>query len=105
MFVLSFKEKNMNIIEIYTGEIEVELNLVHTKLAELKAKVRGLSDTERLNSFENVQELEDIANDMVSKVKELQKDMEDSWKQIQDDVQSSHNTVDDAFARLNRSLA
>jgi len=95
----------MNIIEIYTGEIEVELNLVHTKLAELKAKVEGLSDTERLNSFENVQELEDIANDMVSKVKELQKDMEDSWKQIQDDVQSSHDTVDDAFARLNRSLA
>ncbi|MDY0233777.1 MAG: hypothetical protein RBS11_07030 [Sulfurimonas sp.] len=95
----------MNIIEIYTGEIEVELNLVHTKLAELKAKVRSLSDTQRLNSFENVQELEDIANDMVSKVKELQKDMEDSWKQIQDDVQSSHDTVDDAFARLNRSLA
>jgi Leucine-rich repeat (LRR) protein len=94
----------MSTIETYKQEIEAELDLAREKLVELKTKIRSLSDAKRLESIEEVEELEQMASDMKSKLKELSVEMEDSWEQIKDDIDSSRNTINDAFARLNRSL-
>ncbi|MDD5401635.1 MAG: hypothetical protein PHQ93_10680 [Sulfurimonas sp.] len=94
----------MSTIETYKHEIETELDLIRGKLVELKTKIRSFSDVERLDSIEEVEELEKMANDMMTKVKELSEEMEDSWKQIKGDIESSKNRINDAFARLNRAL-
>lgn len=94
----------MNTIETYKQEIETELDLAREKLVELKTKIRGLSDVERLESIEEVEGLEEMANDMRTKIKELNEVMEDSWEQIKGDIESSRNTINEAFERLNRSL-
>lgn len=94
----------MSTIETYKQEIETELDLAREKLVELKTKIRGLSDVERLESIEEVEGLEEMANDMRTKVKELNEVMEDSWEQIKGDIESSRNTINEAFERLNRSL-
>ncbi len=94
----------MNIIEKYKQEIEAELDLAREKLVELKMKIRGFSDVERLNSLEEVEGLEKMIIDMRTKLKELTVEMEDSWKQIKGDIDSSKKTIDEAFERLNRSL-
>jgi chromosome segregation ATPase len=94
----------MSTIETYKQEIETELDLVREKLIELKTKIRGLSDVERLESIEEVEGLEEMANDMRTKIKELNEVMEDSWEQIKGDIESSRNTINEAFERLNRSL-
>jgi chromosome segregation ATPase len=91
-------------IETYKQEIEADIDLAREKLVELKIKIKGLSDAKRLESIEEVEGLEQMASDMKSKLKELTVEMEDSWEQIKDDINSSKNTIDDAFARLNRSL-
>jgi hypothetical protein len=85
----------MSTIETYKQEIETELELVHEKLVELKATIRGFSDVERL---------EKMANDMMTKIRELNVEMEDSWEQIKGDIDSSRNKINEAFARINRSL-
>lgn len=41
----------MSTIETYKEEIETELDLVREKMIELKTKIRGLSDVERLESM------------------------------------------------------
>jgi len=94
----------MSTIETYKQEIETELDLVREKLIELKTKIRGLSDVERLDSIEEVEGLEEMISDMKSKIKELNEEMEDSWEQIKGDIESSRNTINEAFERLNRSL-
>lgn len=94
----------MSTIETYKQEIETELDLAREKLVELKTKIRGLSDVERLESIEEIEGLEEMANDMRTKVKELNEVMEDSWEQIKGDIESSRNTINEAFERLNRSL-
>ncbi len=94
----------MSTIETYKQEIETELDLAREKLVELKTKIRGLSDAERLESIEEVEGLEEMANDMRTKIKELNEEMEDSWEQIKGDIESSRNTINEAFERLNRSL-
>jgi hypothetical protein len=35
---------------------------------------------------------------------ELSEEMEDFWEQIKGDIDSSRNTINESFARLNRSL-
>ncbi|MCX6061647.1 MAG: hypothetical protein NT103_05285 [Campylobacterales bacterium] len=94
----------MSTIETYKQDIETELDLVREKLVELKAKIRGFSDVERLDSIEEVEELEKMASDMRTKIKELNEDMEDSWEQIKSDIDSSRNRINESFGRLNRSL-
>lgn len=94
----------MIIIEIYKQEIETELDLVREKLVELKTKIRGLSDTKRLESMEEFKSLEAMASGMKTKLKKLDVEMEDSWEQIKNDIDSSRNRINDAFACLNRSL-
>ncbi len=94
----------MSTIETYKQEIETELDLVREKLVELKAKIRGFSDVERLDSIEEVEELEKMASDMRTKIKELNEDMEDSLNQIKSDIDSSRTKINDSFAMLNRSL-
>lgn len=94
----------MSTIGTYKQEIETELDLAREKLVELKAKIRGFSDVERLDSLEEVEELEKMASDMRSKIKELNEDMEDSWEQIKGDIDSSRKKINETFARLNRSL-
>ncbi len=94
----------MSTIEKYKQEIENELDHTREKLVELKAKIRGFSDVERLESIEEVEGLEKMASDMRAKIKELNVEMEDSWEQIKGDIDSSRNKIDEAFARLNRSL-
>lgn len=94
----------MSTIETYKQDIETELDLVGEKLVELKAKIRGFSDVERLDSIEEVEELEKMASDMRTKIKELNEDMEDSWEQIKSDIDSSRNRINESFGRLNRSL-
>lgn len=94
----------MSTIETYKQEIETELDLAREKIVELKEKIRGFSDVERIQSLEDIEELEKIASDMRAKIKELNADMEDSWGQIKGDIDSSRNTINEAFARLNRSL-
>jgi len=94
----------MNTIEKYKLEIETELDHVREKLVELKSKIRGFSDAERLDSIQEVEELEQIADEMRIKLKELNVEMEDSFEQIKGDIDSSRSTIDEAFARLNRSL-
>ena len=94
----------MRTIEVYKKEIETELDLAREKLDELKAKIRGFSDVERIASLEDIEELEKIANEMRTKIKEFNEDMEDSWKQIKGDIDSSRKKINEAFARLNRSL-
>lgn len=94
----------MSTIETYKQEIETELDLVREKLVELKAKIRGFSDVERLDSLEEVEGLEKMASDMRTKIKELNEDMEDSWEQIKGDIDSSRNRINESFAMLNRSL-
>lgn len=94
----------MSTIETYKQEIETELDLAREKIVELKEKIRGFSDVERIQSLEDIEELEKIASDMRTKIKELNADMEDSWGQIKGDIDSSRNTINEAFARLNRSL-
>jgi predicted nucleic acid-binding Zn-ribbon protein len=94
----------MSTIEKYKQEIETELDHTREKFIELKTKIRGFSDAKRLESIEEVEELEKMASDMRTKLNELSEEMEDSWKQIKDDIDSSRSTIDEAFARLNRSL-
>lgn len=94
----------MNTLEIYKQEIETELDHALEKLDELKAKIRGLSDVERIQSFEDVEELENIASDMRIKISELSVDMEDAWDQIKSDIDNSRNKINEAFVRLNKSL-
>ncbi|MDO9265650.1 MAG: hypothetical protein Q7U00_01070 [Sulfurimonas sp.] len=94
----------MSTIETYTQEIEAALDLAREKLVELKAKIRGFSDLERLNSVDEVEGLEKIASDIRTKIKELDKDVKDSWEQIKGDIDSSQNKIDEAFARLNRAM-
>ncbi len=47
----------MSTIETYKQEIETELDFAREKLVELKAKIRGFSDVERLDSIEEVEEV------------------------------------------------
>lgn len=94
----------MNTIEIYKQEIEAELDLAREKLDELKAKIRSFSDVERIESLDDIEELEKIASEMRTKIQDFNESMEDSWVQIKGDIDSSRNKINDAFARLNRSL-
>lgn len=94
----------MSTIETYKQEIETELDLAREKLVELKVKIRGFSDVERIQSFEKIEELEKMSSDMRTKIRELNVDMEDSWEQIKGDIDGSRNKINDAFAMLNRSL-
>ena len=94
----------MSTIEKYKQEIKTELDHTREKLVELKAKIRSFSDVKRLESIEEVEGLEKMASDMRTKIKELNVEMEDSWEQIKGDINSSKKTINDAFARLNRSL-
>lgn len=94
----------MSTIETYKQEIETQLNFALEKLVELKAKIRGLSDVERIKSIEDIEELEKMASDLRTKIKKLHVEMEASLEQIKGDIDSSRNTIDKAFARLNRSL-
>lgn len=91
-------------IEIYKQEIEADIDLAREKLAELKTKIRGLSDTKRLEVMEEVKDLEQMSSKMKIKLKELSVEMEDSWEQIKNDIDSSRKRIGDAFASLNRSL-
>lgn len=94
----------MSIIETYIQEIETELDFAREKIVELKVTIRALSDAERLDSLEEVEELEKVTSDMRTKMKELTIEMEDSWEQIKGDIDSSRNKINESFARLNRSL-
>jgi len=94
----------MSIIETYKQEIEAELDLVREKLVELKEKIRGLSDVERIQSLEKIEELEMMDSDVRAKMEELNEDMAESWDQIKGDIDSSRERINDSFARLNRSL-
>ena len=94
----------MSIIETYKQEIEAELDLVRGKLVELKEKIRGLSDVERIQSLEKIEELETMDSDVRAKMEELNEDMAESWDQIKGDIDSSRERINDSFARLNRSL-
>jgi len=51
-----------------------------------------------------IEELEQIASDMRTKIAELNEDLGDFWEQIKDDIDSSRNKINEAFGRLNRSL-
>ena len=51
-----------------------------------------------------IEELEKIASEMRTKIQDFNESMEDSWVQIKGDIDSSRNKINDAFARLNRSL-
>jgi len=94
----------MSIIETYKQEIEAELDLVREKLVELKEKIRGLSDVERIQSLEKIEELETMDSDVRAKMEEFNEDMAESWDQIKGDIDSSRERINDSFARLNRSL-
>ena len=94
----------MSTIEAYKQEIETELDIARKKLVELKEKIRGFSDIERISSFKNVEDLEKMASDLKAKIQELNDDMEDSWEQIKGDIDSSRKKIDEAFARLDRSI-
>ena len=94
----------MSTIEAYKQEIATELDLAREKLVELKAKIRGFSDVERISSFKDVEELEKMASNLKAKIQELNEDMENSWEQIKGDIDSSRKKIDEAFARLDRSL-
>lgn len=94
----------MSTIKTYKEKIETQLDFALEKLVELKAKIRGFSDVERIESIEEVEELEKMASDLRSKIKKLNVEMEASLEQIKGDIDSSRNTIDEAFARLNRSL-
>jgi len=94
----------MTTIETYKHEIEIELDNAREKLGALKAKIRGFSDVERIQSFKDVEELEKMANEMKTKIKELNVEMDASWDQIKGDIVSSQKTIDGAFATLDRSF-
>ncbi len=94
----------MNTIEMYKQEIETELDHALEKLDELKAKIRGFSDVERIQSFKDVEELENIASDIRIKISELTVDMEDAWDQIKSDIDSSRHKINDTFVKLNKAL-
>ncbi|MBU0924993.1 hypothetical protein KKG81_08920 [bacterium] len=91
-------------IEIYKQEIETELDLAREKLVQLKTNIRSLSDEKRLEVMKDVEDLEQMSNDMKTKLKELNVEMKDSWEQIKNDIDSSRSKINDTFARLNRSL-
>lgn len=94
----------MSTLETYKQEIETELDSARTKLVELKAKIRGFSDVERIQSFKDLEELEKMASEMRTKIRDLNEDMEGSLDQIKGDIDNSRNKINEAFARLNRSL-
>jgi chromosome segregation ATPase len=94
----------MSTIETYKQEIEAELDLTRKKLVELKTKIRSFSDVERLDSLEKVEGLEQMANDLRTKIKELNVEMEDSLEQIKGDINSSKKTIDEAFEKLNSAM-
>jgi chromosome segregation ATPase len=94
----------MSTLETYKQEIETELDSARTKLVELKAKIRGFSDVERIQSFKDIEELEKMASEMRTKIRDLNEDMEGSLDQIKGDMDNSRNKINEAFARLNRSL-
>jgi chromosome segregation ATPase len=94
----------MSTLETYKQEIETELDSARTKLVELKAKIRGFSDVERIQSFKDVEELEKMASEMRTKIRDLNEDMEGSLDQIKGDIDNSRNKINKAFERLNRSL-
>ncbi len=94
----------MSTLETYKQEIETELDSARTKLVELKAKIRGFSDVERIQSFKDLEELEKMAGEMRTKIRDLNEDMEGSLDQIKGDIDNSRNKINEAFARLNRSL-
>lgn len=94
----------MTTIEIFKQEIENELDQIKQTLEELKLRIRNLSDVERVDSVQDIEELEKVASDMRVKIMKLNDDMEDSLDQIKNDVNSSRNIIKEAFARLNRAL-
>ena len=94
----------MTTIAIYKQEIENELDKVREILEEFKGRIEDLSDVERIDTIQDVEELEKMASDIRAKVMKLNDEMEDSWEQIKNDVDSSRDTIKEAFARLNRAL-
>lgn len=94
----------MTTIAIYKQEIENELNQVRDTLEAFKGRIRQLSDVGRVDTIQDVEELEKMASDIRTKVMQLNDEMEDSWEQIKNDVDSSRDTIKEAFARLNRAL-
>lgn len=102
--LLTLWRNSMNTIETYKQEIETELDHAREKLDALKAKIRGFSDVERIQSFKDIEELEKMVSDMKTQIRELNVEMDDSWNQIKGDIDSSRKTIDDAFAKLDRAL-
>lgn len=94
----------MNTKDAYKQKIEAELDFTREKLVELKTKIRGFSDVERLDSLEKLEGLEKMASDLRSKIKELNVEMEDSLEQIKSDINSSKKTIDEAFEKLNSAM-
>lgn len=102
--LLTLWRNSMSTIETYKQEIETELDHAREKLDVLKAKIRGFSDVERIQSFKDIEELEKMMSDMKTQIRELNVEMDDSWNQIKGDIDSSRKTIDDAFAKLDRAL-
>ncbi|ARU49755.1 hypothetical protein Sdiek1_2606 [Sulfurospirillum diekertiae] len=102
--LLTLWRNSMSTIETYKQEIETELDHAREKLDVLKAKIRGFSDVERIQSFKDIEELEKMVSDMKTQIRELNVEMDDSWNQIKGDIDSSRKTIDDAFAKLDRAL-
>ena len=94
----------MTTIAIYKQEIENELDKVREILEEFKGRIEDLSDVERIDTIQDVEELEKMASDIRAKVIKINDEMEYSWEQIKNDVDSSIDTIKEAFARLNRAL-
>jgi len=90
----------MNVKEAYKQKMEIELELVQTKLAEAKAQPNGMTAGERDQYIRKIEELEQRVTTCRAILKDLdegssvfwgqtRKDMENAWASLQTELQKA----------------
>ncbi len=90
----------MNTKEAYKQKMEIELELVQTKLAELKAQPKGMTVWERAQYIRKIKELEQKVTTCRATLKDLDEgsavfwgdtrmNMENAWASLQTEMQKA----------------
>lgn len=90
----------MNVKEAYKQKMEIELELVQTKLAEAKAQPNGMTAGERDQYISKIEELEQRVTTCRAILKDLdegsavfwgqtRKNMENAWASLQTELQKA----------------
>lgn len=80
----------------YKQKIEAELELVHAKLLEFKARSKIYAADMSIKYNERIEELEDKFDATKAKLKKLDEAGEEKWEHFKDDVEAAWHTLSTA---------